>query len=234
MKRELIYSFIILLMIGFIILNSSSTIAHRPLNTDGPGTRSNPLFVPNHEISWAAYNSLNSANEVDYYQFEAEKGDSIYASIVIPVIDRLENFSPQFALIGPELDNDYAGLNQKEIEDRLEIKAGEGVIVKNYTGQRTETFFEPFTQTTYWEKQEATIIAPTSGKYYLAVFSNQNEQGKYVLSIGRREKWGFKDLGSYPKIWWDVRMFTENRNSTYVITGLIAAAAVFLIYKVGK
>jgi hypothetical protein len=231
MSRDLIYGCIIVLIIGLVLFNSSSTKAHRPLNTEESGTRANPIFVSDHKISWAAYNSLGSNKDVDYYQFEAEKGDKIYASIVIPVIDRLENFNPEFALIGPGLDNDYAGLDQSEIEDRLEIKAAEGVIVKKYTDQRTGTFFEPFTQTTYWEKQEATINAPAQGKYYLAVFSNQNSQGKYVLSIGRKEKWGFQDLFRYPKIWWNVRMFTENKNSTYVITGLVAAAAMFLIYR---
>lgn len=234
MKRVLVYCCIVILMLGIILLNSSKTKAHRPLNVEEPGTRNNPIFVPNHKISWAAYNSLDSTKEVNYYQFEAEKGDKIYASIVIPVIDRLENFNPEFALIGPDLDDDYAGLDKKEIENRLKIKSGEGVIVKKYTGDSTETFFEPFTQTTYWEKQEATITAPVQGKYYLAVFSNQNAQGKYVLSIGKREKWGFNDLVRMPKIWWDVRMFTENKKSTYAITGLAAAAGIYFIYKIGQ
>ena len=234
MSRDLIYGFMIVLIIGFILFNSSSTKAHRPLDTDEAGTRANPIIVSDHKISWAAYNTLDSNKDVDYYQFEAEKGDNIYASIVIPVIDRLENFNPEFALIGPGLDNDYAGLDSSEIKNRLEIKDTEGVIVIKYKVQRTGTFFEPFTQTTYWEKQEATINAPVQGKYHLAVFSNQNSQGKYVLSIGRKEEWGFQDLFRYPKIWWDVRMFTENEKSTYVITGLVAAAAMFLIYRVGK
>src|SRR6056297_3720717 len=183
MSRDLIYGFMIVLIIGFILFNSSSTKAHRPLNTDEAGTRANPIIVSDHKISWAAYNTLDSNKDVDYYQFEAEKGDNIYASIVIPVIDRYKNFTPDFALIGPNLENDYAGLKKDEINAKLEIQSGEGVIVKRYQGQRTDVFFEPFTQTKYWEKQETTIKAPTKGTYYLAVFSNQNQEGKYVLSI---------------------------------------------------
>jgi hypothetical protein len=221
----------VIFILTIIIFKSFITEAHLPLNTDGPNTRENPIFINDHKISWVAYNTLDGPNDADYYQFEAEKGDEIYASILIPVIDRLENFNPEFALIGPDLDSDYAGLKQNEIEERLEIREGEGVIVKKYIEQRTGTFFEPFTQTTYWEKQEANIQAPTKGTYYLAVFSNQNKQGKYVLSIGRAEKWGIYDLARMPKIWWDVRMFTENKNSTYVITGLLAAAVIFFILK---
>ncbi|MGM0445627.1 MAG: hypothetical protein ACQEQH_04400 [Bacillota bacterium] len=234
MKRVLVYLCIVVLMIGFVIFKNFTAKAHRPLNTKGEGTRINPIIVPDHKISWAAYNNLNSSEDVDYYQFEADKGDKIYASILIPVIDGLEDFNPEFALIGPDLDSDYGGLKQNEIEERLEIREGEGVIVKKYSGQRSGTFFEPFTQTTYWEKQEATITALSQGKYYLAVFSNQNIQGKYVLSIGRKEKWGVYDLARMPKIWWDVRMFTENKKSTYVITGLLTAAVIFLIFKIGK
>ena len=231
MRRVLVLLFIVLILIIITLLKSYSTEAHRPLNTEGPNTRINPIVINNHKISWAAYNTLDGPNDVDYYQFEAEKGDNIYASIVIPVIERYNNFAPDFALIGPNLENDYAGLKKDEIEAKLEIQLGEGVIIKRNQGQRTDVFFEPFTQTKYWEKQEATIQAPTKGTYYLAVFSNQKEEGKYVLSIGRREEWGFYDLLRMPKIWWDVRIFTENIVSTYIITGIFALIGLFIVFK---
>ena len=234
MRRILVSLFIVVTLIIITLLKSYSTEAHRPLNTEGPNTRINPIVIDDHKISWAAYNTLDGQNDVDYYQFEVEKGDNIYASIVIPVIERYKNFTPDFALIGPNLENDYAGLKKDEINAKLEIQSGEGVIVKRYQGQRTNVFFEPFTQTKYWEKQETTIKAPTKGKYYLAVFSNQNQEGKYVLSIGRREEWGFNDLIRMPKIWWDVRMFTENKKSTYVIMGLFAVAVIYILVKIGK
>jgi hypothetical protein len=215
-------------------LKSYSTEAHRPLNTEGPNTRINPIVIDDHEISWAAYNTLDGQNDVDYYQFEAEKGDNIYASMVIPVIERYKNFTPDFALIGPNLENDYAGLKKDEINAKLEIQSEEGVIVKRYQGQRTDVFFEPFTQTSYWEKQEVNIEAPSKGTYYLAVFSNQNQEGKYVLSIGRREQWGINDLIRMPKIWWDVRIFTENIISTYIITSIFILLGIFMVFKILK
>src|SRR6056297_2110078 len=146
MNRFLIYLFIVVCVLSIIILKGYITEAHRPLNTEGSNTRENPIFINDHKISWAAYNTLEGPNDVDYYKFEVEKGDGIYASIVIPVIDGFENFNPEFALIGPDLTSDYDGLNQNEIKDRLEIKSGEGVIVKKYNNQRTGIFFEPFTQ----------------------------------------------------------------------------------------
>lgn len=232
MNRGLVYLFITLCILTIVIFKGYITEAHRPLNTEGPNTRTNPIEINDHKISWAAYNTLDGSNDVDYYQFEAEKGDNIYASIVIPVIERYKNFTPDFALIGPNLENDNAGLTKDEIESKLEIKSGEGVIVKRYQGQRTDIFFEPFTQTKYWEKQEATIKASIKGTYYLAVFSNQNQEGKYVLSIGRREQWGFNDLIRMPKIWWDVRIFTENIVSTYIITSIFALIGLYLVFKI--
>ena len=234
MNKALVYLFVAVCVLLIIILKIYTVEAHRPLNTEGPNTRQNPIFINDHKISWAAYNTLEGPNDVDYYKFEAEKGDNIYASIVIPVIDGYENYNPEFALIGPDLVSDYNGLNQEEIKARLEIKSGEGVIVKKYTTQRTGIFFEPFTQTSYWEKQEANIEAPSKGTYYLAVFSNQNQEGKYVLSIGRREQWGINDLIRMPKIWWDVRIFTENIISTYIITSIFILLGIYMVFKILK
>jgi hypothetical protein len=224
-------SSIIVLVISILILFTNITLAHRPLDTDGPATREEPIIVSNHKISWAAYNQLTTTNDADYYRFQAQQGDEIYASLLVPEIDRLKNFNPDLALIGPRLNSDYSGLSKTEIADKLNFRPDEGIIIEQYSKSNSESFFEPFTQTSYWQKQKLTITAPVTGTYYLTVFSNKEQVGKYVLSIGQQEQWGIKDIIRFPKIWWDVRHFVEKKISTLLISVLLLAVFIFAIKK---
>ena len=225
---------IFIIIIILILINNRSVDAHIPLETDLPGTREEPVFVEDHEISWVSYNKLTESKDVNYYRFEAEQGEEIYASMMIPILERLEDFTPDFALIGPGLRIDYDGISQRDVEEKLEIRKGEGVIISGYKEENSEIFREPFTQTSYWRRQQETITAPESGQYYLAVFSREDDTGKYVFAIGREEKWGIKDILSMPRIWWNVRMFTERELSTYSILALLAGVIIFLITRILK
>ncbi len=222
---------IIILIISILLSFTNITLAHRPLDTDGPATRKKPIIVSNHKLSWAAYNRLTTPDDADYYRFKAEQGDKIYASILVPKIDRLKDFNPDLALIGPQLNSDYSGLSRTEIDNKLNFTANEGIIIKRYLKQNSELFFEPFTQTSYWEKQELTITAPATETYYLIVFSNKEKIGKYVLGIGQEEQWGIKDIIKFPKIWWEVRHFAEKKISTYLILVLFLAIIIIGVKK---
>ena len=222
---------VILTLSIIIILSTNITLAHRPLDTDGPATREEPIIVSNHKLSWAAYNQLTTPNDVDYYRFQAQQGDKIYASLLVPEIERLKEFNPDLALIGPSLNSDYAELSRTEVVDKLNFGPEEGVIIKQYSKLTSDLFFEPFTQTSYWKKQKLIITAPASGTYYLTVFSSKEEVGKYVLSIGQQEKWGLKDIIQFPKIWWKVRHFAEKEFSTYLILVLLLIIVVVTIKK---
>jgi len=230
--RILIYSFSIVLIVLILILSlKSNVLAHVPLNTSAPATKENPIFVEDHQISWAAYNQLETAGDVDFYSFKVEQGEVIYFSMVIPVIDRYKNFMPDLALIGPRLENDYAGYDMNYINSLLKLESGENIIIVRDDQDNPDTFFEPFTRTSYWRRQQYSTEAPAEGTYYLAVFSEEKDQGKYTLAIGRKEIWGLKDLIRMPKIWWDTRMFVEKETSTYLVSALVFAVSSFILYK---
>ena len=212
-------TFLLILSMLFISLVVSG---HRYLETKENAGRDNPVLVTDHQISWAAYARLEEGKEADYYQFTAKKGEEIYASLIIPKLDRLKGFAPDMALIGPGLE----GLNlQEDVDDYLVVKEGEGLVVKKYSSKENEVFFEPFTQTSYWRRQKIRINAAESGIYHLVVFHHGGEKGKYVLAIGRKEVFGPGDILSLPATWWKVRMFAEQELSTYVITGLVLGGA---------
>ncbi|MFP4021661.1 MAG: hypothetical protein ACLFUK_08650 [Halanaerobium sp.] len=230
--KILINSFSIVFILLFLILGlKTAVLAHVPLDTSVPASKEEPIFVEDHQISWAAYNQLENAGDVDYYSFKAEQGEEIYFSMVIPEIDRYQNFKPDVALIGPNLENDYTGYDPNYITSSLKLEADEKIIIVRDNQDNPEIFFEPFTRTSYWRRQQFSITAPAAGTYYLAVFSAAEDQGKYTLAIGRKEVWGLKDLIRMPKIWWDTRIFVEKENSTYWILAFIIAVTSFIIYR---
>lgn len=199
--------------------------AHKPLDTAEPATKAQPIVIRAPQKSWVAYNRLSGNKDLDYYLLaEVRKGDPIDATLLVPAIDRLADFHPSLALLGPGLPVETGSLSEEILDTFLQIDPAEGVMVK--TGKRAaETFFEPFTQTKYWPRQSIHLRAPESGRYYLAVFDLNGQGDKYVLSIGQQEDWKGKDLLQFPKIWWQVRMFAEKERSTYVLVGALAFIA---------
>ncbi len=208
------------LVVLFLLAGTFVVSGHKYLETEKGKGRKDPVLVSNHQISWAAYEKLETKGQVDYYRFSAESGEEIYASLLVPKIDRLSGFSPDLALIGPGLEEageDSTGADRGQ----LDVKDEEGVLVKRYAGENSESFFEPFTQTNYWRHQVIRKEAPDDGTYHLAVWSRTKTTGKYVLAIGEKEDFGFSDVLEYPSVWWRVRIFNERKLSTYLITGAV-------------
>lgn len=214
-----------------MLMSATVTVyAHKPLKSLASGTRSDPVIIPDHQLSQAAFAELIHSGQVDYYRFTvARAGETIVGSMLIPKLERLKEFSPALALIGPGLPRDTAGFN---VENMLDVKDSEGVLVARYQGNTPQVFFEPFTQTRYWRRQELRIAAPSAGAYYFAVFDPTGNTGKYVFCIGERDDWQLRELAKLPQIWWQTRMFVEERISTYVIVTVLALMVLTIIYKV--
>ena len=104
--------FVILLCIVVIFPNQA--FAHKLIPTDGSNTEiDSALIIPDPVVSWAMYEELN--NNPLYYTFDAKKGEKLYASIVIPKLDGLENFTPSLVFIAPTFSLDL--ISELEIKD---------------------------------------------------------------------------------------------------------------------
>ncbi len=228
MKRFFPFAGSLVLFSIFFVLFSFYAHAHKPVDTTGPATRENPIEIKEHRVSWAAYNELKIPGEVHFYRLDGvKKGEKIYLSLLVPQLERLESFFPLIALLGPGLETDFNGLEEEFIPEILRPEVGEGLIVRQFKDGQESSFFEPFTQTRYWERQEMNLLAPATGTYYAAVFDFQGNTDKYVFAIGDEERWGLKDILGMPRIWWDVRMFMEKETSTYITAGVLVSSAVF-------
>lgn len=229
-------SLIVIIVLVLLIFSIPIANAHKPLQVDGNNNDfSTAKEIPNHRISWAIYEELSGNNPIHYYKFVAVQGERLYAQISIPKLEKFSTFLPSIAIVGSDLAatdlegrysvNEYA----HELGDLpFAIPPGMRAIVVNYDGQLPSSeFHEPFTQTSYWERQEIIINSlPSNGTYYLIVFNESPAQeiGKYTLAVGEIEDFSPLDFFTIiPSAWLGTKFFFEDYVSPTIAISLLAA-----------
>ena len=214
-----------IVLVFVVIIFSLATIqadGHKPIQSDKQNTSiENALKIPNHKISWVIYEELAPYQE-KFYQFNANKGDSFYASIVIPKLEGQENYKPSLGLIFSE-----------QMQENYEIQtslAKSGLISKYEGPIPSKEFYEPFGQATYWDRQEIKTTLPKDGVYYLVVFDAQGIDGKLSLAIGTIEDFSVIDLFTVlPLAWIDTKFFFEDYLALSIFFGIIALIPISLV-----
>ena len=189
----------------FTLISISPAFGHKLISHDDSHRDfDSALVIPDHKISWAIYENLG-VEETKFYTFDAKKGDSFYASIVIPKLDGLENYSPSLILMNDDV---YQGnMPTNNLESSVQKFLYEG----DYPGNE---FYEPFGQVTYWERQEVNTIIPEDGQYFILVLDEKNQSGKYSLAIGTIEDFSGADFFTIlPKAWFDTKIFVNDYSS---------------------
>ena len=216
----------------------TSASAHKLIPTDGSNNDiSSALEIPDPIVSWAMYEELS--NNVLYYKFDAKKGDKLFANIVIPKLDGLEDFSPSLVFIAPSFTMNL--ITELKVLDSTKtfpfsIPDGYDAIVFDYDGVLpSKEFYEPFGQITYWERQEINLLIPVDATYYLAVYDSKENHGKLALAIGYVEDFSAIDFMTVlPYAWFESRYFVEDYVtpviSSLIVIGLISGV-IFLVYK---
>ena len=214
--KKVIFLFLILIVVSISpFAHAHKLISHDDSHRDFESA----LVIPDHKISWAIYDNLG-VNETKFYTFDAKKGDSFYASIVIPKLDGLQNYSPSLVLVNDDLfNNDSSSSN---IESNIEKYLYEG----DYPGNE---FYEPFGQVTYWERQEITTIIPDDGQYFILVLDEKNQSGKYALAVGTIEDFSGSDFFTVlPKAWFDTKLFFNDYVSFIIGISILVGFPVLL------
>lgn len=216
----------------------ASAFAHKLIPTDGSNNDVvSALEIPDPIVSWAMYEELS--NNVLYYKFDAKKGDKLFANIVIPKLNGLEDFSPSLVFIAPSFAVNL--ITELKVLDSTKsfpfpIPDGYDAIVFDYDGVLpSKEFYEPFGQITYWERQEINLVVPVDGTYYLAVYDSSGDYGKLALAIGYVEDFSATDFMTVlPYAWFESRYFVEDYITPVIVSlvtlGLISGG-IFLVYK---
>ncbi|MDH3340670.1 MAG: hypothetical protein OEL84_05215 [Nitrosopumilus sp.] len=206
---------IIGLLFVIAVISSSPAYGHKLITHDDTHrSLDNALEIPDHKISWAIYENLGP-NEEKFYSFDAKAGDSFYASIVIPKIAGLEEYSPTLVLINDNyIEKDTPLLKSQAVMEKVVYDGG-------FPGRE---FYEPFGQVTYWERQEVKTTLTTEGKYFVMVLDEKNQAGKYSLAIGTIEDFSGVDLFTIlPTAWLETKLFVGDYSSVAIFVLVLIA-----------
>ena len=177
------YLMILTLVVVLSFSQTTGVFAHQPFFEDDDISAAAPWVVADPTISTALYATLDSANDVDYFAFDGRQGQRILLSITIPQIPGQERFAPEMALIGP-------GFLRLALPQRVIVAEGAGAYFLPALEGETTSFFEPFSRTSYWERQEERVSLPADGRYVVAVWHARGETGRYTFVIGDKERIG--------------------------------------------
>ena len=228
---------ITLILVVLSLSSSSFEVAegHKPLETHGSNNNdfTNAKEIPDHRISWAIYEEVSGSGNADYYKFTANKGERLYAQISIPKLEKFFTFTPSIAVVGSNLtasslERGYSVREYAHESGDLPFTLPDGMraIVVDYDGPiPSGEFYEPFTQTSYWDRQEIIINSlPSDGTYHLVVFDKglMQEPAKYTLAIGEIEDFSPIDfLTIIPTAWFDTKLFFEDHVSPIIAISLL-------------
>jgi hypothetical protein len=240
------FTFFLGLLAMFFIVPSA--FAHRPEQ----GAQSGATFIPDPSTSFAYYRQLDGTQNAHAYTFEGQADQFFHAGINIPQISGLEDYQVAMALLGPglpalsdsEMDSTShsqlgsTGRHHQHIESTISLPekfttlADGGIILASQAG---EDFFEPFTQTRYWGRQQLDLTLPESGTYTLVIWNPEGQTGKYVLDTGTEEVFGPTDLFRFPIWWLNTRLYFEQGPSLIGAASLLFfGIAGMVVYRVRK
>jgi hypothetical protein len=188
---------ILLAVLYTLVLPLQIAHAHQPFFEDEDTTQTNSIHIEDPTISTALYATIDSFTDIDYFIFNGTEGSDILLSITIPKIDGQLEFAPTVAIIGPGLP-----LAILPAIITTDSQTPPGSII--FSPTEPQSFFEPFSQSSYWRRQTNYITLPETSQYTVAVWSESVVRtGKYVLVIGDREiRGGDPNFTSKLKNYW--------------------------------
>ena len=246
----------VLLMAGSLM--QKEALAHKPLEPAGTGgLNSNiqsALAIPNPKISWAVYQSLDSENPALFYRFDARKGDDLYVQLSVPQLPGLQDFNPKLALVGPGVSESIVTEARRasvSANPSLVSPTGDdsSIITLSYGSSNNNNsnnnpapnesqtiFYEPFTQTSYFQKQEFRAGLPQDGRYYLVVYVSGPQElkgsSKFTLAVGEIEDFQPLDfVTTLPLAWLKTKLFFEDYLSIMAVILIPSSLAAIVIFK---
>lgn len=209
-----------LVVFGLLLTSISlSTLAHKPISIGGTfSARDQALQMTDIDVSQVVYSPLSEADPQLWLTFEATAGTILDVSLGLPVLDRLTDYRPNLAVLGPGL---------PAVDLSVEVPSGAGGFVFDAAATEPEFFHEPITGTDSWILIEEALALPETGTYYVVAWPSGDQIDKLWVAIGKREQFGLRDFASFPAVIRDARAFHEVGDQPHWsrIVGIVAFAA---------
>lgn len=176
--------------------------AHRPIFTEDKATGSDTAIpIKDPQISQVVYREIAKDSPQVWLACEVPKDFKLFVQIGVPAIDRLKDFRPAMAIVGP-------GLPDNDPPFTLPKDAGAKVFLTKEVA-RPRFFHEHFTNTDSWILRGETVVLPKAGRYCLVGYSPDKQTGKLWLSVGKKESFSLEDLKDFPTWTKKIQAFHE-------------------------
>ncbi|MEZ4832088.1 MAG: hypothetical protein R2873_08825 [Caldilineaceae bacterium] len=179
---RLLYTPVLILLLATI--STSMASAHQPIFEEEDLSAERTLSIANPTISTALYATLDAEDDVDFFTFTAAEGTRVLIGMTIPQIAGQDEFAPTIALIGPGLPQKEKALLPPSAQSLINADNGFDLFL---APTQASAFFEPFSRTSYWRRQQTRVTMPADGTYTLIVWDAPAQMGRYVLVVGDRE-----------------------------------------------
>jgi hypothetical protein len=191
----------LLVLLGSVSLPQEA-LAHRPIFTEDKATApETAILIKDPQISQVVYREISRDSSKVWLAFEAPKDFKLFVQIGVPAIDRLKDFRPAMAIVGP-------GLPDNDPPFTLPKDAGAKVLLTKEVS-KPRFFREHFTNTDSWILRGETVVLPQAGRYYLVGYSPDKQTGKLWLSMGTKESFSLEDLKDFPTWTKKIQAFHE-------------------------
>lgn len=181
--RRIILPLAVLLGVALTVTEVAPLWAHQPYFEETDTTAAAPWPLADPTVSVALYFTLDRDDDVDYVTFEGKAGQVVLVGLSIPQIAGQANFTPQVAVLGP-------GLSGGQLPAAITVPADSGAYRLASVEGEAPIFFEPFSRTRYYRRQQERVTLPAAGRYVIVVWSDQGAVGRYTVAVGDREIFG--------------------------------------------
>jgi hypothetical protein len=176
--------------------------AHRPIFTEDKATGPDSAIpIKDPQISQVVYREITKDSSQVWLTFEVPKDFKLFVQIGVPAIDRLKDFRPAMAIVGP-------GLPNNDPPFPLPKDTGAKVLLTKEVS-KPRFFHEHFTNTDSWILHGERVVLPKAGRYYLVGYCPDKQTGKLWLSVGEKESFTVEDLKDFPTWTKKIQTFHE-------------------------
>jgi hypothetical protein len=185
-----------------VMLAARSALAHQPTISDGSASSSeSAIAFDDIQLSRVVYHEVTDTSRQLWLTFDIDEPQSLFITLGVPLIDRLEAYRPAFAVLGP-------GLPDVDLPFALPDGLG-GLLFASGSVSDPEVFDEPFSGTSSWILIEQDVELPEAGTYYIVAYAPSEDNGKLWIAPGVREEFTLGDILELGDILPQVRAFHE-------------------------
>lgn len=220
-KVQILFLTIFVSMVFFL----PSALGHKTIFVDrNTSSYLDAVEINDVRVSNAIYDELPSGKYVRYFKFRLKPDEIIKVDVLVPKLEGYENFNVGLVLMTEQVAKTFPRVP-------VNLISTEEISAVDYESEERIVFYEPFTQTSYYQRQSFNLTTRNESEYYMAVFDRNAAGGKYVLAIGNDETFGPADLLLFPYNFSRVRIWYNDYAPALVFASLVILIAGFVLHK---